>query len=264
MAHDRPFTIALVVSTLFHLSMVSVFSIVIRFPAQGVRFYPLTIVEQAAAEAVRMLHRDVLRTSSPDRLLDENAEAENGSSETLPAIELPKLQFTSSDPLRTREESLRIRSQFGDLFESRPQETPDSWALFTRELRGIGPTLTRWTFPEAAQEEPPRQRVSCPVPGLGVYVEWMSEPKARKILFSPPVPALWNLDPGQLTEPLALVFTVNPQGKVTDVQSPIEDEAGTVAGIKDMLFKYLFEPLGVEETKDQHGRLLVTAEASTE
>jgi hypothetical protein len=264
MAHDRAFTVALVVSTLFHLSMVSVFSIVIRFPAQGVRFYPLSIVEQAAAEPVRMPHRDILQTSSPDRLLDENAEAENESLDALPAIELPKLQFTTLDPLRTREESLRIRSQFSDLFESRPQETPDSWALFTRELRGIGPTLTRWTFPEAAREEPPRLHVSSLVPGIGVYVEWMSEPKARKILFSPPIPALWNLDPGQLTEPLALVFTVNAQGKVTDVQSPIEDEAGAVAGIKEMLFKYVFESLGMEETKDQRGRLLVTAEASTE
>ena len=266
MARSHAFTVALMVSVLFHLSMVSVFSIVIRFPSKGVRYAAIEIAQEPMVVA-HAAPRVLLRAPTPGQLLEEQGlEAiDTGAPEdTVPAIELPRLRAAPVQPLRSHEESLRIRSQFSGLFETRPQETPDSWALFTQELRGIGFTLRRWTMPQTPEAKPLRLRVTTPVPGIAVFVEWMSEPKDRKVLLSPPIAALWRLDPAQLAEPLALVLTVNAQGKVTDVQAPMEDEAGTVAEIKQGLSKYVFEPRGMEETKDQHATVRVTGESSSE
>lgn len=272
MTRPRVFAIALVVATLFHLSMVSVFSIVTRFPARSVPYASLEIVRLPMRTA-SAAQRDLLRVPSPDQLIEA---AQAGPADVLneiepwesaPAVELPRLEIARADPLQTRENSLKIRRQFSDLFERRPKEVPDSWALFTRELRGIGPTLSRLTFRAPLEKLPERERVSSPVPGLAVYVEWLAEPKHRKVLFAPPIPALWNLDPAQVDAngpegPIAVTFTVNPQGKVIDVQTPVEDAGGVITDIKTSLLKYVFEPMGMEDTRDQRGTLLITTDQS--
>ena len=262
MAPNRPFLIAFAISTLFHLSMVSVFSIMIWFPRKDVQYCTFILVrpESAQPPSSRMAQRDRLRVPSPDNLL-ETAESAAGTAEpednpwgSLPPIKLPKLEFVALDRLQTPEESLRIRSQFSDFFEQRPPA--DSWARFSHELRGIGPALSRWAGP--APEEASVQPVGNPAPGFEIYIKWMSAPKDRALLFSPPIQALWNTDPGDLIEPISLVFTVNPQGKVTEIQFPVEDEAGVIANIGQALLKYRFEPLAdLDATKDQRGTLLV-------
>jgi len=103
-------------------------------------------------------------------------------------------------------------------------------------------------------------RVSTPMAGFGVYIEWMSEPKERALLFSPPIQALWGVDPSRFDQPVALVFAVNPQGKVTEVQVPLEDEDGVVASVGAALLKYVFDPLQGDEPALQRGTLLVRAE----
>jgi hypothetical protein len=268
MARSHALTAALVVSILFHLSMVSVFSIVIRFPSQGIRYLPLEIVQQVAEKLAHAEPRDVLHAPSPTDFLEEHgpeALAAGMAAEpwdTLPPVELPRLELTVSDPLRTREQSLRIRSQFSELFEPRPPEVPDSWALFTRELRGIGPTLSR-TFTGEPEKEKPLQKVSTPVPGIGMYIEWMGEPRQRKVLLAPPIQALLSIDPGQLAEPIAIVFTVNAQGKVTNVRaSAVGENAAAVEGVREAVQGYLFEPIETGQTQDQRGTLLIKAETS--
>jgi len=287
LAGNRPFTVALVVSTLFHLSMVSVFSIVLWFPRYDVRYYPVEIVQQYAAAALPRLAkrdtgagRDVLRVPSPDRMFETaGAFAEEGGGllqtagveelavgggdfpdeawVSLPPIELPRLEFADLERLRTREESLRIRSQFSDLFEER---TEDSWAMFSRHLRGIGGALTRWTSGRPAPDKGGPIRVSSPAPGFALYIEWMSSPKDRELLFSPPIRALWGVDPAGFRDSIAFVFKVNPQGKVTEVQVPVEDDEGITDGVGGALSRYRFAPLEGEDARDQRGTLLLVAE----
>jgi len=271
--HSRAFAYSLVVSALFHLSMVSVFSIVIYFPRRDAPYYAVRLVEQrpdapAARGPVSTVPRETLRVPSPDRLLEDGRAEdaagpglEPGPLASLPPIELPRLEFPDLERIRTREESLRIRSQYSDLFAREPR---DSWARFGEELRGLTSALTRWTLPGTAEPRSRPVRVSTPAPGFALYIEWMSEPRDRKVLFSPPVQALWNLEPAAVAEPIALVFTANPQGKVTEVQIPVEDDAGVVAAIARALLRYRFEPLEGEETRDQKATLLVTAETSAE
>lgn len=268
MPRSHAFAAALVVSTLFHLSMVSVFSIVIRFPSQGIRYLPLEIVEQMARTVTHAGPHDTLRTRSPGDILEEREPAALSAAtpsepwDALPAVELPRLQLAASDPMRTREESLRIRSLFSQLFEPRPPEVPDSWAVFTRELRGIGPSLSR-TLSGEPEEEKALQEISTPVPEIGVYIEWMSEPKQRRVLLATPMQALLGIDPGQLTEPIAVVFAVTAQGKVTDVQAPdIGENAVAIEGIREALRGYVFEPLETGQTQEQRGTLFIKAKPS--
>jgi hypothetical protein len=269
MARSNVLTVALAISTLFHLSMVSVVSIVIRFPSPGIHYLPLEIVERPVARTLRHGIRDELRAPSPDNLLEKARTAalepgtESQAWDALPPVELTRLRLTVADPLRTPAQSLQIRSQFSDLFEPRPPDMPDSWAVFTHQLREIGPTLSRWTISGKPKEEKPLQQVSTSIPGIGVYIEWMSEPKQRKALLAPPMQALLNIDPGLLTEPIAIVFTVNARGKVTEVHSPaVGDNAAAIEGIRDVLMKYVFEPLETEQVQNQRGTLLIKPESS--
>jgi hypothetical protein len=78
------------------------------------------------------------------------------------------------------------------------------------------------------------------------------------------MPVMWNLDPPQLDPPLAFSFTVNPQGKVTDVQAPVADEVGVVAEVRKSLSRYVFEPLDTATKTDQRGTLLIRTEPGME
>lgn len=281
-ARNRPFTIALTVSAVFHLSMVSVFSIVIWFPRRDVKYYAVDIVREAPlrrqASSLPAASRppDKLRLSSPGQLMDDDsggAFATESMDDTggelsltspadewaaLPDIELPRLEFAALERIRTREESLQIRSRYTDLFERQEQ---DSWARFSGRLKGLGGALTRWSSPDAQSAAPARPvRVSTPMAGFGVYIEWMSEPKERALLYSPPIQALWGIDPSRFDQPEPLAFAVNAQGKVTEVLLPLEDEDGVVASVGSALLKYLFEPLQGAEPALQRGTLLVRAE----
>jgi len=294
LAGNRPFKAALAISTLFHLSMVSVFSIVLWFPRHDVHYYPVDIVQQYAAALPHLAKRDPgavrgrLRVPSPGRMMEEAgalapigeegggllkvaaseglavsgdplAEADPDDSWAgLPPIELPRLEFADLDRLRTREESLRIRSQFSEVFEGRPE---DSWAAFSRRLRGLSGALTRWTSPREALPQHGPMRVSSPAAGFAFYIEWMSSPRDRELLFSPPIRALWGVDAARFAEPAAFVFTVSPQGKVTEVQVPVEDEEGITDSIGGALARYRFEPLQGEDARDQIGTLLLVGES---
>jgi hypothetical protein len=270
LAPHRPFAAALGVSILFHLSMISVFSIVIYFPREDFPYPSLAIVRQPSQPKserisdplLRTARRDLLRIAPPDELLESGdaGNLEMGARDVVrelpPPIELPRLQFADLERLHSRVEGLRIRSEFGGLLEPKGV---DSWARFNRELKGISAALTRWGFPEPADARSRPNPIGNPAPGFAMFIQWMSEPKDRKVLFSPPIRALWSIAPAQLDEPIALIFTVNPEGKVTEVQIPIEDEAGVVADIGKSLIKFRFEALDVEKAKNQKGTLLVKA-----
>ena len=136
----------------------------------------------------------------------------------------------------------------------------DSWARFTRELRGIGPTLSQWAWPQETPRKQGRVRINSPVPGIALSIEWMSEPRGRRVLFMPPIASLWRVEPDRLTAPIAILFTVNAQGKVEDVQTSVEDKAGVISELRNALPNFTFEP--IENGTAQRGTFSVDAEAT--
>ena len=85
----------------------------------------------------------------------------------------------------------------------------------------------------------------------------------RQLLFSPPVQVLWDLDPIEVAGPIALAFTVDAQGKVTDIQIPVEDEEGLAVALGTALLRYRFAPLR-DGDAHQRGTLLVAPESPGE
>ncbi|HUW59663.1 MAG TPA: hypothetical protein VMZ06_01555 [Candidatus Bathyarchaeia archaeon] len=268
---NRAFRVALVISGILHLSTVSVFSIMIWFPRHDPKYFSVEIVRQESAPgaAAAPTHGGALRVRSAEELfagddvgssgdrIAENAMADAWAG--LPPIELPRIEFGEFERLRTREESLKIRSQFTELFDMRPK---DSWELFSAELRGLGQRLRSGLMGREAPAPAPRPvRVSTPAPGFGIYVQWMGSPYDRQLLFSPPVQALWDVDAVEVAGPIALAFTVNPQGKVIEIQIPVEDEKGLASAIGTALLNYRFAPLS-EGDRDQRGTLLVAPESA--
>ncbi|MCX5759004.1 MAG: hypothetical protein NTU83_10960 [Candidatus Hydrogenedentes bacterium] len=251
-SHD--FVVALTVSALFHLSMVSVFSIVILLPRAEPRQFMLGLVLPEASGKAPLF--------SPGVVADLLAMAEDSAQDALPPVELPRLE-PSVPALRTPEVSPKIRTHFSELASESAAgalRPADSWARFTRELRGIGPTLSQWAWPQETLRKQARVRLNSPVPGIALSIEWMSEPRGRRVLFMPPIASLWRVEPDRLTAPIAVLFTVNAQGKVEDVQTSVEDETGVISELRNALPNFTFEPL--ENEPAQHGTFFVDAEAA--
>jgi hypothetical protein len=262
----RPLAVALAVSVLFHLSMVSVFSIVIWFPRADIRYLSFDLVYPPAHDRVP-IQRNFLRMSRPDQMMDRAEAAALEETEhnewlaSLPPVELPRFTFPKLEGLGGAT-TLRVRSPAIELAEE--EERQDSWAVFTQDLRSIGQLFSgRNELPKAPADIDQTVAAAAPAPGFTARVRWMSEPKTRRLLFSIPMRALWNVDPAQVTDPVALVFTVDPLGKVTDVQMPVEDDAGIVTNVANALWKYRFEPLYQEQPKDQRGTFIVSPERAT-
>ncbi len=252
MPRTSAFNIALAVSVLFHLSMVSVFSIVILLPKPETRQFTIGLVQPPTPDSDQPM--------PTDRYPNLLALADESDTDLLPPVELPRLA-SSLPVLRSPEESLKIRSQFSELFETREADTPDSWARFTSELRGIGPALSQWAWPRTVQTTPNRVRLECPAPGIALFVEWMSDPRDRRALFVPPIASLWRLEPARPTAPISIIFSVNEKGKVENVQTSIEDATGVVSELQTVLPRFQFEP--IENVHLQRGTLFVEVEGGS-
>ncbi|GMV95373.1 MAG: hypothetical protein AMXMBFR82_51510 [Candidatus Hydrogenedentota bacterium] len=265
MARDRAFKISLGVSILFHLSMVTLFSIYIWIPVRELEYYTFDLVDPVTHESVIRGPRNELQVPSIEEALNPvitevppelealALSAPENLDPALPQISLPRLEVAELERLQVREEGLRIRSHF-------EQEGPqDPWARFGREVGRLQDALRQLTVFDAPEEEDASglQPVSRPVEGLALYIDWMSAPEDRELIFSPPIDALWRLDPKTLTEPIAIMFKVNPAGQVIEVMTPIEDEDGVVASAGKALIKYQFAPMEGDIADDQYGTLLI-------
>lgn len=268
MVRNRPAIICLVVSILFHLSMISVFSIVIRFPSRYVHYASLEIVE-AAAPSFRIAERsqpergvltvpppdiDSLTEFNPDMSIDDafGETFEDPWATELP-IELPRLEFAE---LERREQSLRIRSELTDDPELPRQ---DSWAAFTSGLKDLGSMVASLAGSPGDDSAVGPERVATPAPGFVAYLEWVSEPKDRTLLFSPPIQALWSVDPHSLRSSLEFLFKIDALGKVEEIQIVMDDGSGVAASVANAILKYRFEPLQAGP-RVQRGTLTIKAE----
>jgi hypothetical protein len=265
MARDRAFKISLGISTLFHLSMVTLFSIYIWVPVQEIRYYTFNFFDPVTHEPLIRGLRNELRVPTIEEALNPSASEtmpgmkplslstpENLEPE-LPQISLPRLEVAELERLQVREEGLRIRSHF-------EREGPqDPWARLGREFGRLQDALRQLAAFDLLDEEQTTalQPVSRPVEGLALYIDWMSAPEDRELIFAPPIDALWRLDPTSLVEPIAIMFKVNPEGQVIEVMTPIEDEDGVVASAGKALIKYQFAPLESDFDNDQYGTLLI-------
>lgn len=265
MARDRAFKISLGISTLFHLSMVTLFSIYIWIPVREITYYTFDIVDPVTHESVIRGPQNELRVPSVEEALrppvpDAAQDLEPLSlsppetlDPSLPQISLPRLEVAELERLQVREEGLRIRSRF-------EREGPqDPWARFGREIGRLQDALRQLAAFDSLEdeEELERQPVSRPMDGLALYVDWMSPPEDRELIFAPPIEALWRLDPKSLIEPIAIMFKVDPDGHVIEVMTPIEDEEGVIASAGKALIKYRFAPLQPGTEGDQYGTLLI-------
>lgn len=271
MAGGRAFTVALGISLAFHLSMVTVFSIVVYFPHKTVHYYPLSIVEPkqmltaSAMPIAAPTGRDLLRVPSPSlaptRQFLEPDEPAVGIMDdaALPDINLPTIEFAELRRLRIRE--LAIGQQYGDDADSLLSDEPqDSWARFTRELGHIGRMLRGNTEPEESnldQTQPKRLPITRPALGFEAFVEWIGAPKDRELLFAPPIEAFWGVSADTLAAPIVLEFTVNEQGRVVSAWSPDDDNTGLITAAQETLLKYRFAP--VDGVTEQHATLRIAA-----
>ena len=256
------FTGALVFSILFHLSMVTVFNIVIQFPRRDIDYFIFAIVDPRVQRTCGSALQERLefpsREDALDRIAGESGRLDSSGLRSLrPPVKLPRLQFAEMDLLRAGAKDLQIRSKYRELFDDRPT---DVWARFGRRLSSIGDALTR----VALGAPPPAERsplaVGAPAPGFEAYLEWMGEPRDRLPVSIGKVDALWGRRPSDLAEPMIFIFKVNREGRVVYVlpKTP-EDEAGIVESAARALLKYRFPPIGDDGPPAQHGTLIIRA-----
>lgn len=237
---NRPLAVALLVSALFHLSMVTLFSIGAYFEREPMDYIPFDIVTTQAPRATA--------DAGPLRLEDPFGGQ--------PEIDLPEYQFAEMARLRLEDTGLELSARFEDIVRPGPR---DSWARFGQEVQQLQNALARLPFFGQDGEpapQPPRL-VSRAVPGFEIYVEWMEEPRDRQLIFSPPVDPLWDASAAQLDRPLTFVFRANPMGRIVEVMSPADDLNGLGPRLARAFLRYRFDPIETESAVDQHGTLIV-------
>lgn len=257
---------ALAFSLLFHLSMVTVFNIVIFFPREDLRYYNFRIVQTASSTPrpgvpASTTAADRLRGPSLKDRLDEGLalEAEGaGLDAELPEIELPTLEFAELSRLRVRQQRLDDPELLNRLLHDEPQ---DSWSRFGRGLRRFGESITGLPEPprpgagEKAAPSAPARPKHTPAQGFEAHIEWDQPGNTRRLLFAPPLEPLWDIAPAELEGGIELVLTVSPHGRVVNVWSPEIGRGDLLADIQAGVLKYRFEPLEQEDARNQMATL---------
>lgn len=267
-ADRRSFYIACAVSAAFHLSMVTVFSVVIYFPREDIRYFEFNIVPvspdvapyEVAAETSNDDDVDgpITTGPAPDQLALRGLEGRSGR----PSIQLPTLEFAELERLRVREESFPSSSRYDEVFTP---PADDSWARFSRGLSTVTRSLAQLRLsggpddgagaPLALDGEEAPRSVHRPAEGFEAFVIWDSDPKDRALLFAPPIEALWSVDPGSVTRPIEVVMQVNALGRVVNVFST--DRRELVDSVQLTALQYRFAPLALEEGTVQSATLRI-------
>jgi len=258
MKQDRVFLVALGISGLLHLSMVTLFSIGIYFPREEQEYHDFEIVDSRMLAAGFSESADRLSLPSQGELgagivndpAFGNENGEHFATPSLPAIELPRLEFADLERLRLREMGADAESRYRRHSASHPR---DSWARFGQELERFGDTLARLPFLSEADEtgeEPIREVLTHPAPDFEARIEWLAAPRDRQLIFAPPIDALWGLEPAAL-QPLTFIIRVNSEGRVVEVISPSEGDPELVSQVGRQLLRYRFAPHNASQMETQ-------------
>ncbi len=257
----RRFQAAFAFALVFHLSMITLFEIVIPFPRHDAEYYHVSIVSAPAAIRDTTTERsgDVLALSG-GRLFED----------VVPQVELPVIEFAELDRLRVRYDASEPLPELEGFFD-RTGPT-DSWARFGGELHRLGRSLRDLALPgerDPSDVRPDTHRQALahrPAEGFEAYVEWNTPPYDRELLFAPPVQALWDIRPADLRRPLEIVIKVAPSGRVVNVWSPMIDDDGLLDDVQITVLQYRFAPLtdyGLDEQTsvagEQSGVLFIHA-----
>lgn len=234
----RRITFACAVSLVFHLSMITLFEIVLVFPREDMQYFEVSIVSSPGAaapdDAVARRAGDQLALSGPGMFDDD-----------LPVVDLPVIEFAELERLRIRYDAVEPLPALEGFFD--PPRPTDSWARFGEELQRLGRSLRDLATPgDALRTDTPAPRHYLPhrpAEGFEAYVEWSGPPHDRELLFAPPVKALWRVNPDTLLRPLEIVFKVDPSGRVTNVWSPVIDDSGLLDDVQITVLTYRFAPL---------------------
>lgn len=263
-ADRRNFYIALAISAVLHLSMVTVFSIVVYFPRQDMVYYDFEIVP--LNEPGQVAESDP-PPPEPGGLGGERLALRggDGAQSALPELELPTLEFAELERLRVRQESFESLSRYDDIFREAPE---DSWARFSRGLTGMSRSLSQLSLsgpkspdgeapllPELPPE--PGRIVHEPADGFEAHLVWSGAPRDRKLLFAPPIEALWEVNGRDLEGPIEVVLQVNALGRVVNVFSPTVDAGDLVDTVQMTVLRYRFEPLDLDEGANQTATLRI-------
>ncbi|HNR32177.1 MAG TPA: hypothetical protein PKI11_14905 [Candidatus Hydrogenedentes bacterium] len=264
--HSRLMTRAFLISFLLHLSAITVFRVVIFFPRQDIEYVEFQIVQAAPAVPAPGDGPDGADFSpSSWDMAALGGSLQLGGERLLmgegpPPVALPTLEFAELNRLRVRRDALLDPERRDAIFRDEPRDT---WRRFGDELGRLRETLTGLTLSsEQGDEDTPRAAggapaVHRPAEGFEAHLEWESEPANRELLFAPPMQALWDLAPGQLTAPLSLVIEVNPIGRVINVWSPPLGDSAILDSVQATVLKYRFEPLDDPAAGNQMGTLHV-------
>jgi len=263
-SEQRLFYAAFAVSAALHLSMVTIFSIVIHFPRQDIVYRDFKIVPIKARAAVGDVESGSAGESgSGDQLL---LRGEGGPS-PLRDIQLPTLEFAELERLRVRQEGIETLSSYDDIFKEPPA---DSWARFSRGLSGMSRSLSQLRLSGAGDDarpsllggDAPERIVHRPARGFEAQLVWTSAPRDRQLLFAPPIEALWGAEADALQRPVELVIDVNALGRVVNVFIPTVDDNELVDAIQIAVLRYRFEPLALENAASQTATLRIGRDTS--
>lgn len=259
--HERVFLAALTFSFLVHLSMVTVFRIVVTFPREEVLYYDVSLVEASELDGVfGPVVAEALEAPSAsdalERLEQGGTSADVDSWPSLPSVDLPRLSFSELDLVRLSQTSLDARSRYDDLFEDEAPE--DLWAQVGRRLNSVGELLTSGRR-GVLQDEPESKRIFAghPATGVDIYIEWMTPPYDRQMLVMQPIKELWGADVERLQGAIVFVIRVNPAGRVTFVQMPLDETDGLMNTVAGVMFRNLFEPLDELNAGEQHATVFL-------
>lgn len=160
----------LLASLLFHLSAITVFSVVIYFPRESRRYAQLAFVQEAPATSLpaSAITDALLR---PERITE------------VESVTLPRLSFDPTGHLQA--EALRVGGQ--SFYEEAPDVRADSWERF-----GVGIQRLRASIRDIAggADEPGALEAATASDlfgtGFEVSMDWGASP-ARELIYSPPV-----------------------------------------------------------------------------
>jgi len=274
MGRNRVFQVALAVSVVFHLSMVTLFSIQIPFTRPVVVYYPFDIVDPYTFEPVFRPEHATLRAPELADLFRRPPETADPFDESpargprlaaarftdLPRVDLPQLDYANLDLMAIRDMQLELQRSV-DAVASRPPAIN-----LDRQLERIADTLIRQPLFEGFDGEAhiAEERAiitQAAAQGFVAEIEWRDPPYDRPILFAPPIAALSGQFAASITGPLIFDIAVAPGGQLEVAFAPVQLDSESAQQLEAALERWRFDPV---DRDTMHGARLTLRRADVQ